>query len=691
MLTLADSRHLTDVTVFRDVAWGAGSRALTSTFYLLSDAPALALAEDGGPAYAVFCFRGATPAASGGLLTAAITCTPGPSEHDRLAKEIRTAYQLSDEDAVTLAPVPLDAGTVSLAFATEQGAEGDELTSAVLGGGPARQTGDDTTSFAVDLTAEGVALLLASLDQGDKGLALLHATWELAIPYVLDDVSMRVWCDVAAACRATADLHEAGALDPSHLVTALTARQVAGTTRTSLHPLSAAESAALDQLATTVLTDLLPTCLLDDKGAPKPCSTDLEGHLNLTLTATYPATRQCSLAADLALPISTELRSSRISTFDSSADQLLDRFQVTVAGDLPGHGIAAVAVRIDHAGTTSTGAVLARTAEVVLRPANPTAVLALDLASAEQRGVRPHVEVHFLDGSAPYAIDLPETDGTLLELDIDALGVLVVDLALGAVDPAAEVHAVVELSYGDSGRFDATYVLDLGTPTGRWTAPVREVPGAYRRRVTWVLGEKRVAGGWEQDTALTLRLDVPAGLVPVSGTVTFLSAGSFGALQQALVEVRRSDSSPVTVLTFTAPDQSATWTGSELPLAYQTRQTLVLTDGRHLVGSWRPEDHSVQVVRDDLHLEVSLVGRLLDLGGAVRKAVIELQGSDPGAATSTVVLTQSIDQPTCSLRLLDPTDHSYRYRLTLSPVAGPPITTDWLRGTSTVLVLRPPS
>ena len=66
MLTLADARHLTDVTVFRDVSWAGGARALTPTFYLLSDAPALATSDDGGPAYAFYWYRGTAPP-DGGL------------------------------------------------------------------------------------------------------------------------------------------------------------------------------------------------------------------------------------------------------------------------------------------------------------------------------------------------------------------------------------------------------------------------------------------------------------------------------------------------------------------------------------------------------------------------------------------------------------------------------------------------
>jgi len=56
-----------------------------------------------------------------------------------------------------------------------------------------------------------------------------------------------------------------------------------------------------------------------------------------------------------------------------------------------------------------------------------------------------------------------------------------------------------------------------------------------------------------------------------------------------------------------------------------------------------------------------------------------------------VVLTRPDDQPLCPIRLLDPDDHTYRYQLTVSPLAGLAHTTDWLTDTSSILVLRPPT
>lgn len=690
MLTLADARHLIDVTVFRDVSWAGGARALTPTFYLLSDAPALATSDDGGPAYAFYWYRGTAPPDAGGLLTVGVTASPPLADHDRLVSEIRSAFAVPAGTDVTLVPVPIGSGNVALSFAAETGPSTGGSLAADIGGGPARQTGSDTTSFAVALTADGAALLSQALDDG---LGLLYAQFDLLMPYVLDDVSLRVWCDVSAACLTAADLLAGGELSPARLVSALTERQLAGTSLSSARPLSADEDKALNDLASTVLADLLPGSLLDDSGKPRAYTADLEQRLNLTLTATYPASRGLNIGANLALPATPAVRESRVSVFDVGADPLLARVEVSIAGDMAARGIADVGVRLDYQGTTASGAPVRRTGEAVLRPAAPAAVLAFDLATADQRTVQPHIDVHFADGSAPYSFDMAPVDTGILVLDADALGVLVVDVVLGAIDPALGASAIVQFSYGTGTARDATRVLDLSAPAGRWVAVVREPPGPYRWRVSWTAGATRLEGEWQTDTRHSLVLDAPLGLTPPKTTVTCISAGDFSALAAVIIELRLAPDAQVAVLQFTRTDQTLTWTAVEAaaPFAYQARQTVILSTGAHSIGAWRDEVRTVLIVRDVLHLEVTLVARLLGLGTTARRAVAEIQGPDPATPSAAVVLTGPDDQPSCSLRLLDPADHQYSYRLTVSPVTGADRSSGWLSSSSSILVLQPPS
>ncbi len=698
MLTLADAQHLGACTVYRDVTWRDGTRALTPTFYVLDDAPHLATADDGGPDYTFFWYRGARPAESGGLLTLTVTSTPTAS--DELLTAIRSAYALAPDAPVTLAPVPVDSGTVSLSFAGETGvtgtaggagaagAAGGEFAAAVLGGGPTRQTGQDRTTFAVALTADGAALLAGALGQGS---AVLHAEYDLQIPFVLDDVEVHVWCDTAAAWKTAGDLEAAGTLTSSTLVEAVTTQHLAGSATSSRRPLSAEEQAALTDLATSVLADALPAALLDSAGKVRPYDSRLDQHLDLQLTATYPAQRRSVVTANLVLPTDPNDRAGREQTFDLSADQLLERYEISAPGDMAALSIAAIGVRLDYAGTTAGGLSLTRTADVRLRPTASVAVVAFDLATADQRSVDPHVTVQFADGSPPYEFDLAPTTSTLIDLDLDTLGVLAVDVGLGAGVPGVSASAVVELHYGATGTLAATLVLDGGSPTGSWRPIVREVPLPYHWRVTWVAGSTRLVGEWQTDTRRQLRLDAPPELAPPTSTVTFLSAGDFSALASVLVEVRDGPGAAVDVLTFSAADQTATWAAQSVPCAYQLRQTDVLSSGAHVTGEWSDDTRTVQIVRDALRLDLEVVPNLLGLGTAARRAIVEVQGPDPTAAIATVVLDTPTDHPHCAIRLVDPNQRSYRYRVTVSPLSGPAQTSEWRAGTSTILVVLPPS
>jgi hypothetical protein len=674
VLTLADSRNLGDCSVFRDVAWQAAGRAVTSTFYLLSDSPVLAPATDGGPGYQCYVYRGASPDDSGGLLLVTTTVTP---QRANLVDDIRREYGLPADAAVQTAPVPLDSGMVSVTLAGEAG--DGEFSTAPIGRGSARQTGTDGSTFAVALTADGAALLANSIA---AGAAVLHAQFDLSMPYVLDDVSVHIWCDAQAACGLTGELAAAGPLTPAGLVDALTAHQVAGATRTSARPLSADEDAALDALIHDVLNDVLPAALLDAGGNARPYDAALDQRLNLTLTASYPAVRNVALSADLSLPSSPD----RVLVFDAAADDLLRHLEISASGDFAARAIASISVRADYAGTSATGLSVVRDEEAVLRPGAQTAVLSFDLATTDQRTVHLHVDVHYADGSAPYGIDLDPCDGDAVEIDLDDVGVLAVELALGAVDPTLGARALVELTCGE---LTGSVWLDGSTPTSRWIAIVRGAIGSYRWRVSWDCGGNRVDGEWQDDIRRRLVLDAPPALIPPSREVTLLSAGNFDSLTSILVEVRTAEGAGVTTLSFTAPDQAQTWTGGA-PLRYQTRQTLVPTVGSPVIGAWTDHDTPVYVVIDSLAFVVTVVGALLGLGTEVRRAVVEFEA--PDGSTPSVVLDPATTQATCTLRLVASDRTDYRYRVIASPSDGSAVRTGgWQSSSSGLIVLELPS
>jgi hypothetical protein len=110
------------------------------------------------------------------------------------------------------------------------------------------------------------------------------------------------------------------------------------------------------------------------------------------------------------------------------------------------------------------------------------------------------------------------------------------------------------------------------------------------------------------------------------------------------------------------------------------------------------------VVRDPLRVDVAVVPRLLDLGGAVSLALLELEPGDGAAPPETtaasvpagsagrrtLVLRDPAERPRWSFRAAEPGRTEYRYRLTLVPRAGERVVTPWTPGRDELLVLRPP-
>ncbi|GEM_PF-4032173 len=671
MLTLADSRRVGQATVYRDVSWADGSRALTSRYYVLPDEPALA-ATDRAAGYTFYRYRGAPGSAVGGGLLVLAVRLPAPED---IPYAVRAAYGLAADTEVTLAPPPISASAARVAFGGE--ATAGELVTSVSCESDASTGG--VTVVAV-LTSDGAALVDQAMEQG---LAPVHVELDLSVDYVLDDIALTVWCDLRASAQVASDLAAAGQGGSAALAAELTARHLAGTTLQTTRPLSADEQTAVDALSAQVLQSAVLPQLLDASGSPRPQSAALDQRASLTLTASAPGVLPVTRSANLTLPDG----SANTVSADLGDGGLRRVVRVSAVGDLAAYGIGAVAVALDYSGRMPDGTVLHRTADVELRPGQPAAATVFDLAAPDQRGVTAKVAVHFADGSAPYVFDLPATDADAVDLDIDALGVLVVDIDLVSADPGGLAQAVVEFAYGQGqSAIDGRLVLDRVQPTGRWMAVVRETPAAYRYRVTWLQGSDRTEGEWQSGDRSRLRLEAP--LTGPTSTVTVISAGDFQQLSALVVELQAADDQPMTTLQLTAADQTRTWTPPSGATTYEYRTTLVRPDGSHSVGPSGVTDQPVLVVRDTLRFDVTVIASLLGLGTDLTRVVVELESPDPAAPHVTLVFDASPPAPArATLRLTDPDSHAYRYRLTLCPPSVPPLVGDWQSGSSSVLVL----
>jgi hypothetical protein len=259
---------------------------------------------------------------------------------------------------------------------------------------------------------------------------------------------------------------------------------------------------------------------------------------------------------------------------------------------------------------------------------------------------------------------------------------------------AAVRSAVVDLVHPPTG-LSHRLVLDGDRPSGTWEAVVRQAPGPYRYQVAWVTPTTRLEDPWRDASSRRLALDAPTELWRTA-SVQLISAGDFGELAQIAVDLRTGpEDGEVESLTFTQPGQTQTWeprTADPAGFRYQVRRTPVYRDGTVQPGGWEDDDRPVLVVRDLLLFEVGVIPRLLDLGGSVALALVELELAGDAAAPprrTTLVIRDRSEEPRWKVRLGSPDRPAYRYRLTLVAAGGQRTEFPWREARDGLLVLRP--
>ncbi len=706
VLTLADNLRMGAFTIFRDVALSAqgGARTLTSTFYVLPDAPRLARDDDGGPAFRFWWYRrpldpgAAAVVRAGGLLIVSVDLGPTPDERAQLVHDLAARFQF-DASAVQLLPMPFVSGTVALSFAAESGAAGaagaagGELTRRVAGSGPAKLAGDEQASFAIELTADGAALLAEALD---KKLDVLQVRYDLVYEYHLDGVQLHVWCDARKA-QATAQAQAAlGAVDASALRVALTASRLAGVDITSETPVPADQQAALTALGQKLIeAALAATVIAEDGKAARPYDPAIAGTLNHTFTSSFPAQQRAVADAILALPADDATRASRVRVVDLATEPQPIDVVIVCPIDFSAGLISAVHCFLAYDGTGPDGKPVHRADDFLFRTGTSRATFHA-LASADSRSYRWHAEVFYRDGSTAVVPEVA-SDERLLVIAVDGLGVLDVEVALRDVPLAGVNHVIVDLEYPPKQQAHQL-ILDGARTADSWQVVVGDVqPGALRWRATFLTRDgRRVAGDWRSGGPLRIAVDAPPGLMAMA-SVQLVAAGDFQGVAQILVELRETASAGATQLRFTRSGQTETWTPHLAPgavLAYQARTTVLGDDGiPHDLG-WTDQDSPLLVVRDRSRFTVQVVARLLDLGGAWSAALVAFEQLDPPAGLDerdTVVLRDRTIDGHWSFHLGSSGQHRYRYQLMLVPKGGGQRRVlPWHDAEDEVLVLRPP-
>jgi hypothetical protein len=697
MLTLAGSVRSGAFTVFRDVTFDRGVRALTSSFYVLPDAPRVAIDDDGGQAFRFWWYReppaadGAATVRAGGLLVVTVDLSPNDAERAQLRHALAQQFGIAGGDAaVVLLPMPFVSGTVTLALAGEAGGDGD-FVHRVAGSGPAKLLGDEQAAFAVDLTSDGAAMAAAAIQQK---LALLHVRYDLAFEYHLDGVQLRVWCDARKAQSVAATQAAGGPIDASTLRAALVASQAAGIAIACDTPIAADQQAALQALGQQLLDGALAaTVVAPDGKSARPYATSIDATLNHTFTMAYAADQRATL--DGVLPLADDARASRVVVVDLANQPRSLDVTVVCPIDFAAGLIAAVHFFIAYDGVGPDGRPIHTAADVAFG-AGQSRFAFHTLASADQRQYRWRADVVYRDGSRA---SVPETtsDERLLVLGMDGLGVLDVQVVLGDVPLDLVEHVVVDLEYPPRGLAHQV-VLDGAHASDGWQVVVDTVDAAALRwRATFLTADgRRVDGEWMTGGPRVI-VDAPRGLTATS-TVQLVSAGDFSALAQIIVDLE-AGAGDAAQFSFTQAGQVQRWSphvDPAAPLAYRARFTIVAADGTSRVIDWSPQDSPLLVVSDrTTTFQVQVVPKLLDLGGAWSAAVVSLEHVDTAEAIDdrdTLVLRDRSSDGTWSFRVGASGAHGYRYQLTLVPTGGAARRAlPWQDASDAVLVLQSPA
>ena len=697
MLTLSESLRLDRFTVYRDVVVAEGQRSYSSRFYVLPDAPRLATDDTGRPEFDFVWYRqpagaAAVAAGAGGIVTITVELGPSGAERAALAAAIRAALPAEPLPSIEIMPVPFVDGTVELTFAGERAGE----LATTAGPVPARLQGSQRATFIVELSRDGAGLLRQAVDAGHD---LFHARYELTFSHRLDGVDLRVWCDGRRAHEVAVAATQTGNSDLESLTSTLVDQHAAGVELVARRQLPDEYRAALDALGQRLITATLAATLFEPSAdgaarSVRPYSAATEATLNHTFTQSQPVLQHAVLQDVLRLGHTVEQLGDRVRTVELGRGffAVLEVSVLCTVDFTIGH-IEVVHVVVEYDAMGGAGRVH-RTGEFIFRDGTGPQTFRTELAAPESRAVRWHALVHYRGDPVPVIVDQPPVETTVIVLDLDGSGVLEVSAELRDVPFDSVTGATVELQHPSTGH-TGTLVLDAANPADTWTVVVRERPQPVRYRVTWHGTDGRSSvQEWAPAPARSLWLDAPAALRR-GPAVELVAAGDFSALAQLVVELRSADGAPVESFAFTAAGQGAVWSSTGVDparLRYQSRQVLVYADGSRDELDWVDRDAPVLVVGDLLRFEVLVEPRLLDLGGGLRLALLELAPGADGAdgQSETLVLRDRTVPQRWSFRMSEPGSHDYRYQLTLVPSGGDRIVVAWRTARDGILVLRHP-
>jgi hypothetical protein len=661
-------------------------------------------------------------------------------------------------EALQIAAVPVKEGSVSIAVLAEDAAAHGEFIGNLIGAGKVSMLGNQRASFMAKLTQDGVVLMWEMLE---RNLAAIRIAYEMRFDHRLDAVTMVVWADARKSYHAVQEQWQ-NLQDNARFSTRTSGNstkmsfsrdqdQKAGdimqevstasqSSSVTIIPEAGGEAVPADQIqeltkmGNEMISEFLASTFLEFKPGEQTqfteqptLATELPsydgkkyGHHGVnyyslkkwdeSMTATLNSTfKSKSVLTTTIAPndnLSNILAGKNVEDFRTKIDINPDFYkyldvQLVCTANFDEDPVDLIRGKVSYAATGPQGAISA-VKDFMFKKDTPPQHFATYLAAPDKRNYNYEYEV-FYKGGAETMLVSGKSDGTVLVLDTDRLGVLRVEVQLGAVNWDRYMSVILKLSYGSgSQKKETEFTLTQQNDKQVWNEVIaKDVTEAYTYQVTFVDKESRKVEVPAQ-TSRSKRLVINQPLQE-DMEIAVVGAGDFGAegmLSRIVVALRYRDAANNynvdDVFTLNGTLTSTIW---KIPLrntglrSYEYQTTVFYTDGVTRAEPWKQTSDVILVIGDPFGFRVTIRPTLLKNRG-FSFGTINLKFVDPQAGIRSEK-TLEIENFTTGLmwrfRLGDLERHTFTYQLTLFRDDGTEVKLPETQHSQEVLVLKPPA
>ena len=663
-------------------------------------------------------------------------------------------------EALKINALPVKEGTVSISILAEGAEEGKpgEFVGHLVGVGKVSMLGNQRASFMAKLTQDGVVLLWNMLE---KNLAAIRVAYDLRFDHRLDAVRMIVWCNARKAYSAVQEMWQSlqdnasWSTRTSGNTTRMTSSRDESQSASDVVGITAGASQAsgvtiipeggadvvtpeqteeLIRIGNEMISEFLAGTILEFKPGEQAhfeeqpdLKTELpsydgkkyghhgieyynlkswseEMNVNLNHQFTSKAVLTSSVGpndnlSNIFAGLDPEDFRTQIE-LDAAWYQYLD-VQMVCTANFDEDPLDLVQAHLSYQASGPQGRI-DNSKDFVFRKDSAVQRFSTYLASPNKKSYDYEYTVFYKGGTDKLTV-AGKSDGSVLTLDTDRLGVLRVEAEVGLVDFDRLKTVIVKMWYGSGlTRKETEFTLSQQQPKQTWVEVIaREISEPYSYALTFIDKENRRIEVPEQSSrAKKLLVNQP---LQEDLEVAIVPAGEFGAeglISKVVVAFRYRDDGnnykQDDIFILESSKDSKLW---KVPLVnpdlrtYEYQATVFYSDGVTRTDDWRKSDSKVLPVGDPYGFRLQISPYLLKKS-PFAFGTIHLLFNDPQAAIraeKTFEITDFSKALYWRFRLGSPDRHTYRYQLTLFKDDGSEVKLAETEASQEVLVLKPPA